>query len=110
MGVTWITEIITWSIEGSAYYAIPTDILNILTGVFIFIIFVCKKKVRRLLVKKWICTERFLGRHATVTITSSGNQTTFSLTERENSQRDKTAKKAVTVTDSLLSGHDADKD
>ena len=47
MGLTWITEIVTWLMEGlerSTYYAIPTDLLNIFSGLFIFVIFVLLKK------------------------------------------------------------------
>lgn len=53
MGVTWITEVASFAIGGSAYYWIATDILNILMGVFIFIIFVCKPNVWNLLKLKF---------------------------------------------------------
>ncbi|KAI9563478.1 hypothetical protein GHT06_010941 [Daphnia sinensis] len=53
MGVTWIMEVASFAIGGSAYYWIPTDILNILTAVFIFYIFVCKPNVWNLLQLKF---------------------------------------------------------
>ena len=37
---------------------VPTDIINILTGFFIFVIFVCKRNVWNLLKKKWRQLER----------------------------------------------------
>ena len=54
MGISWIMEIVSWLVGGSAYYWIPSDVFNILMGVFIFIIFVCKKKVRKLLAQKYM--------------------------------------------------------
>ena len=54
MGISWIMEIVSWLVGGSALYWIPSDVFNILMGVFIFIIFVCKKKVRKLLAQKFL--------------------------------------------------------
>ena len=45
MGVSWVMEIVSFWVGGSAYIWIPTDILNILTGVFVFVIFVCKRRI-----------------------------------------------------------------
>ena len=84
MGVTWVTEVITAVVEGGTYYSIPTDVLNILTGVFIFIIFVCKRKVRRLLRQKLKPIERAIKRKkqssyiSTAPDTSSSSNTTKS--------------------------------
>lgn len=58
MGVFWIMEVVSFAAGGSAYIWIPTDILNILTGVFIFIIFVCKPNVWKLLKNKIPCLKR----------------------------------------------------
>lgn len=44
-GLTWVFEIISWLIEGPDSIWYVTDIINVLRGVFIFIIFCCKKKV-----------------------------------------------------------------
>jgi G protein-coupled receptor Mth (Methuselah protein) len=52
MGVTWTTEVLSAIDEKEIRYAIPTDIINILTGVYIFVIFVCKRKVLRSLQKR----------------------------------------------------------
>lgn len=57
MGVSWMMEVISFAVGGSAYIWIPTDILNILTGVFIFVIFVCKPNVWKLLKTKCPCLE-----------------------------------------------------
>ena len=59
MGVCWITEVISFAVGGSAYLWIPTDILNILTAVFVFIIFVCKPNVWSLLMKRHPNLQRF---------------------------------------------------
>jgi hypothetical protein len=59
MGVCWITEVISFAVGGSAYLWIPTDILNILTAVFVFIIFVCKPNVWSLLMKRHPKLQRF---------------------------------------------------
>ena len=48
-------EILSFAIGGLAYIWIPTDILNILTGIFVFIIFVCNRNTRRLVAKKLGC-------------------------------------------------------
>ncbi|CAH2048684.1 unnamed protein product, partial [Iphiclides podalirius] len=53
MGVNWTVEIISFSVGGSNWYWILIDISNIALGVFIFLIFVWKKKVRNLIAKKW---------------------------------------------------------
>jgi hypothetical protein len=75
MGVTWITEIITWAVNAPIYYSIPTDILNILTGVFIFVIFVCKKKVLRLLQKKFLPAHKVWNRGQQSTLSSNSRST-----------------------------------
>lgn len=56
MGVNWLTEIISWALgsdgsDGSFLWCM-TDIGNSLQGVLIFLIFVCKKRVLKLLNKK----------------------------------------------------------
>jgi len=53
MGVPWITEMITFAVKVPFELTIMTDILNILTGVYIFIIFVCKSRVWNLLKMKF---------------------------------------------------------
>jgi hypothetical protein len=53
MGVNWIMEVISWAAGGPEYLWYFTDLGNILQGVLIFIIFVCKQKVRRILVRKF---------------------------------------------------------
>ena len=53
MGISWTTEIISLAVGGLAYIWIPTDILNFSTSIFIFVTFVCKKKVLNLLTKRF---------------------------------------------------------
>lgn len=58
MGVSWMTEIISYIVGGDAYNWFFTDIINILTGVYVFVIFVCKPKVWKLLKTKFPSLER----------------------------------------------------
>lgn len=54
MGINWLAEIISWSTNDTNMCIIwyITDIGNTLQGVLIFLIFVCKKRVLKLLNKK----------------------------------------------------------
>jgi len=57
MGVSWVTEIITFAIspnKTSFEAIVVTDIFNILTGFYVFIIFVCKPSVWKMLKKKFL--------------------------------------------------------
>ena len=57
MGVSWVTEIITFAIspnKTSFEAIVVTDIFNILTGFYVFIIFVCKPSVWKMLTKKFL--------------------------------------------------------
>ena len=58
MGVSWLMEVISFAVGGLSYFWIPSDILNILTPVFIFVIFVCKRKIWLLLKQKCSPLER----------------------------------------------------
>jgi hypothetical protein len=49
MGVPWTTEIITFLADSSFESALSTDIFNIILPIFIFIIFVCKPSVWKML-------------------------------------------------------------
>ncbi|XP_046644930.1 probable G-protein coupled receptor Mth-like 3 [Daphnia pulicaria] len=53
MGVSWTMEVISFAVGGSYLVWYIFDMLNIFTGVFVFIIFVCKKKVWKMLKKKF---------------------------------------------------------
>jgi hypothetical protein len=55
MGITWTTEVISFAVGGSAYIWIPSDVLNILTAVFVFFIFVYKPNIWILLKKRYKC-------------------------------------------------------
>ena len=52
-------DVISFAVGGSPYIWMATDILNILTGVFIFAIFVCKPKVSKLINAKFPFLQRF---------------------------------------------------
>ncbi|XP_011646698.1 G-protein coupled receptor Mth2-like [Pogonomyrmex barbatus] len=62
MGISWVMEIISWSIDAeivwSAIIWYPTDTINALQGLIIFIIFVCRKKIMRQLLKRFNCQDR----------------------------------------------------
>ena len=81
MGMTWVTEIITWATGASPYYSAATDILNIMTGVFIFIIFVCKKEVIEKLLKKMHMVTSFVQRTASTWTLSATRETKLASNE-----------------------------
>ena len=53
MGVSWLTEVISYYIGKPKEAFILTDAINILQGVFIFLIFICKRKTIKFLKKKF---------------------------------------------------------
>ncbi|XP_063973101.1 G-protein coupled receptor Mth2-like isoform X1 [Diachasmimorpha longicaudata] len=57
MGINWSMEIISWLLNKDTpqYVWYLTDLANTLQGVIIFIIFVWKDKIRRLLMKRFGC-------------------------------------------------------
>uniref|UniRef100_A0A182QW48 G-protein coupled receptors family 2 profile 2 domain-containing protein n=1 Tax=Anopheles farauti TaxID=69004 RepID=A0A182QW48_9DIPT len=63
MGVTWTMEIITWAVGGSTNLIYAVDICNCLTGIFIFVLFVWKQKVKELLLKRFGIHRATPGRH-----------------------------------------------
>ncbi len=58
MGISYIMEVISFLVGGDSKYWVTTDVLNILTGVIIFIMFVCKPTVWKRLQKRFPCLER----------------------------------------------------
>lgn len=54
MGVNWTVELLSFAVGGSNWYWIITDISNIGLGIFVFLIFVWKKKVRNLVQKRYV--------------------------------------------------------
>ncbi|XP_060521061.1 G-protein coupled receptor Mth2-like isoform X5 [Cylas formicarius] len=79
MGVNWSMEIISWAVNwstGNTYTAVwyLTDFCNAAYGVFIFFIFVFKKKIWNLLQKRYYT---FIGKpHLARTMTTTQSQTT----------------------------------
>lgn len=53
MGVNWSVELISFVVGGSNWYWIIVDISNMGLGIFVFLIFVWKKKVRNLVQKRY---------------------------------------------------------
>ncbi|KAJ8731259.1 hypothetical protein PYW07_004423 [Mythimna separata] len=53
MGVNWTVELLSFAVGGSNWYWIIIDISNIGLGIFVFLIFVWKKKVRNLVQKRF---------------------------------------------------------
>ncbi|XP_039302754.1 G-protein coupled receptor Mth2 isoform X1 [Solenopsis invicta] len=54
MGISWIMEILAWSIDSvPSYIWYSTNMLNNLQGLIIFIIFVCTKKIKQQLLKRY---------------------------------------------------------
>lgn len=61
MGINWSMEIISWLFKSAPQYIwYLTDLTNTLQGLIIFIIFVWKEKVKRLLLKRFGCQNRDL--------------------------------------------------
>ncbi|KAK2589177.1 hypothetical protein KPH14_001993 [Odynerus spinipes] len=67
MGINWSMEIVSWLCDGSPEYVwYITDLANTLQGLIIFIIFVCKDKIKRLLLKRFGCQDNnILSRNST---------------------------------------------
>ncbi|KAM3965299.1 G-protein coupled receptor Mth2 [Aphomia sociella] len=53
MGINWSVELISFIVGGSNWYWVLIDISNIMLGFFIFMIFVWKKKVRNLAIRRY---------------------------------------------------------
>ncbi|CAH0585607.1 unnamed protein product [Chrysodeixis includens] len=53
MGVNWSVELISFVVGGSNWYWIIVDLSNLSLGIFVFLIFVWKKKVRNLVQKRF---------------------------------------------------------
>ncbi|XP_011172428.2 G-protein coupled receptor Mth2 isoform X1 [Solenopsis invicta] len=90
MGINWSMEIISWLFEKvPAYVWYISDLTNTLQGLIIFIIFVWKEKIKRLLLKRFGCQDRDLfSRNSTRSgVHSSASRTcttTMSLQEKVN--------------------------
>lgn len=54
MGVTWSMEAVSWMIAPESKFFYLTDICNTIQGVVIFVLFVLKKRVLRLMRKRFV--------------------------------------------------------
>lgn len=52
MGVLWLLETISWLIDWNGWLFYLSDVLNAGSGLIIFLLFVLKPKVKRLLIKR----------------------------------------------------------
>ncbi len=117
MGIPWIMDIVSFLVGGNAEHWITTDIFNILTGVVVFIMFVCKPTVWSRLRNRFPCLERLnvslhqhlsgiriavLGRHSPATKSGSNNQCDSSSAQQHSQQ---TASSSLTPTTSQSSNH-----
>jgi len=58
MGVSWTTEVVSFILDGSFYSWFFTDLVNSLMGFIIFVNFVCKPRIGRLLVQNCSCLKK----------------------------------------------------
>ncbi|XP_055296031.1 G-protein coupled receptor Mth2-like isoform X2 [Sitodiplosis mosellana] len=54
MGISWCMEVVSYLIDSNSPYFLLTDICNTLQGVFIFILFVCNRRVLRFIKERWL--------------------------------------------------------
>lgn len=52
MGVLWLLETTSWLLDPDGWVFYLPDALNTVTGLLIFLLFVLKPKVKRLLIKR----------------------------------------------------------
>lgn len=55
MGVTWSMEVLSWAVNNVAWVFYISDVCNCIQGFLIFMLFVWKQKVKRLIYKKYVC-------------------------------------------------------
>jgi len=60
MGVSWTTEVVSFILDGSFYSWFFTDLVNSLMGFIIFVNFVCKARIGRLLLQNCSCLKKLL--------------------------------------------------
>ena len=69
MGISWIMEIVSAISKNVVpeYYFTFTDLILSLQGVLIFNVFICKKRVKNLLLKRfaWLDMNNFISRNLT---------------------------------------------
>ncbi|KAL1404252.1 hypothetical protein pipiens_000849, partial [Culex pipiens pipiens] len=53
MGVTWSMEVLSWAVNNVAWVFYISDVCNCIQGFLIFMLFVWKQKVKRLIYKKF---------------------------------------------------------
>lgn len=58
MGMGWLEEPISYLIPGNSHWFIIVEIFNVLIGVWIFILFVLKRRVLQLIRNRFVCDDR----------------------------------------------------
>ncbi|GAB0093376.1 G-protein coupled receptor Mth [Sergentomyia squamirostris] len=71
MGVTWIMEVISWLVDPRSAIFYISDIGNCLQGFFIFILFVWKLKIKKLIVRRYRSVRGLTNSRITMTSASS---------------------------------------
>ncbi len=61
MGLFWLMEFVTFFVDGTHKIWIAIDIIHPLTGMIVFILFICKRTVWNRLKKRYPCLERLDG-------------------------------------------------
>uniref|UniRef100_A0A7G3B7S4 Uncharacterized protein n=1 Tax=Lutzomyia longipalpis TaxID=7200 RepID=A0A7G3B7S4_LUTLO len=102
MGVTWTMEVISWLIDPKSWIFYITDVCNCLQGFFIFMLFVWKPKIKKLIIKRYRSyrglpvsskTSRSSTRtstsHVSMAATSSNNRYGMSVKSNNNSVSEK---------------------
>lgn len=103
MGITWITEIISWAVGGPEYYWYFSDILNLLRAVFIFILFICKKSVYGSLKRKLLGKSKSRNKEGGSKSMSDALSVTTSLRESKGNTRSNSASKKEAESQKLVS-------
>jgi len=58
MGISWTAEVVSFILDGSFYFWFFTDLINSLIGFIIFVIFVCKPRIKKLLIQNCPCLKK----------------------------------------------------
>lgn len=84
MGVTWSLEVISWAVNNVAWIFYISDVCNCIQGFLIFMLFVWKQKIKRLIYKKFGIP---LGEAETSLSSASTRTTTTTVTSSFNGSR-----------------------
>lgn len=80
MGINWVMELVSFAVGGPKYIWFLTDIGNTLQGLLIFLIFVCKRRILRMLNQKLCPQWKLVGPATTSARSKVSDSRTSSLT------------------------------